>query len=67
MCQLLITAASVKARSRVHRRGRHFSASELASLNVILAKRIEINDRSDFIPLKLNKFDYKQFKNLLVC
>lgn len=40
------------------------SASELASLGVTLAKQAEINNRSDFIPLNLSKFDYKQFKNL---
>lgn len=41
-----------------------YPASQLASPNAVLAKRIEINTRSDFIPLNLNRFDYKQFKTL---
>ena len=41
-----------------------YSASELASPNAVLAKQIEINNTGDFIPLNLNEFDYKQFKNL---
>lgn len=41
-----------------------YPASQLASPNPLLAKRIEINNRSDFTPLNLNRFDYKQFKNL---
>lgn len=41
-----------------------YPASQLASPNAVLAKRIEINTRSDFITLNLNRFDYKQFKNL---
>lgn len=57
-CANYAAAVAIKARSCVCRTDRHFV------LSIILAKRIEINNRSDFIPLNLNKFDYKQFKNL---
>lgn len=41
-----------------------YLASELALLDAALVKQIEINSTSDFIPLNLTKFDYKQFKDL---